>query len=490
MPYSPSKKHSHIYAIGTVAALAGFLFGFDTGIISGAQDYIFKTFNIPEATDKAIAALKGFVVASVPLGALLGAIVSGWFAEKLGRRNSLLFTSLLFAFGALLTALAGAIDHVIWGRLVMGVAIGISAMVTPMYLSEISPPTIRGTIVTFFQLAITMGLMAAFMANYVCADLILDHTLNWRWMFGLGALPAVALMLGMIPMPESPRWLFAKGKAAKARETLRYLYATAHIENEANEIQESLRRPEGSWKDCFTSKIFPLLLMAFGLFVLQQLSGINAIMYYGPSVFESAGFGDSGKLLAQVAIGVVNVSMTVLSLWLIDRLGRRPLLFWGFAGMCVCLVAVGFCLQSAATSAFGPWVSLASTLAFIGFFAVSLGPVPYLIMSEVFPLKVRSSGMAIASCANWGFNMLVTESFPILQQGIGMTPTFYFFAFWTAIGFLFTWRFVPETKNKRLESIEANLYAGQALRNLGNDYNAPLTADELEEAEAALAEAR
>lgn len=488
MRNSPSSKHLHIYTIGTVAALAGFLFGFDTGIISGAQEYIFKTFELPETLTTYMAALKGFVVAAVPLGALLGAIFSGWFAEKLGRRKSILFTSLLFMAGALLTSFAGILDHVVWGRLLMGIAIGISAMVAPMYLSEISPPKIRGTTVTFFQLAITMGLMAAFIANYVCANLIEDHTMNWRWMFGLGAIPAFGLLIGMISMPESPRWLFANGASSKARDTLRYLYDTAHIEKEADDIQQSLNRTEGSWKDCFTAKIFPLLLMAFGLFVLQQLSGINAIMYYGPSVFEQAGFGASGKLLAQIAIGVVNVSMTILSLSLIDRLGRRPLLFTGFIGMCVCLVAVGLSLQAEGATALSPWISLASTLAFIGFFAVSLGPVPYLIMSEVFPLKVRSAGMAIASCANWGFNMLVTESFPILQQGIGMTPTFLFFAFWTAIGIFFTWRFVPETKNRKLEAIEANLYAGQPLRKLGNDVFAPITTDELEEAEAALAD--
>ncbi len=466
-PKTLPPSQSHIYSIGIVAALAGFLFGFDTGIISGAQEFIFHTFNIPDTADKAVAALKGFIVASVPLGALFGAMVSGIFADKLGRRNSLLFTSLLFVGGALVTAFAPNIHMVIFGRLLMGFAIGISAMVAPMYLSEISPPFLRGTLVTLFQLAITIGLVAAFLANYVCAHSVLDANLNWRWMFGLGAIPATALFTGMLAMPYSPRWLLTKGHSKKAENTLQYLYAKKNVQEEINEIAVSLNREEGSWKDCFSTRIFPLLIMAFGLFVLQQLSGINAIMYYGPSVFEKAGFGTSGKLLAQVAIGLINVSMTVVSLGLIDRLGRRKLLFWGFSGMAVCLVLVGLCLGLAESGVAAHWVSLISILAFIGFFAVSLGPVPYLIMSEVFPLKIRSSGMAIASCANWGFNMLVTESFPILQTGLGLTPTFFFFAFWTIIGVYFTWRFVPETKGRALEAIEQNLYEGRPLRELG-----------------------
>ncbi len=471
-----NQPNRHIYSIGIVAALAGFLFGFDTGIISGAQEYIFHTFGIPEtAADQAIAALKGFIVAAVPLGALFGATVSGLFAERLGRRRSLLFTSILFVAGALMTAFAGSIHMVILGRLIMGVAIGISAMIAPMYLSEIAPPQMRGTLVTFFQLAITIGLMAAFITNFICAHWVSDATLNWRWMFGLGGIPAAGLFTGMLAMPDSPRWLLAKGRLDEARKTLQYLYTKKDVTSDIEDIQFSLSREEGSWRDCFSPRLFPLLVMAFGLFVLQQLSGINAIMYYGPSVFEKAGFGGSGKLLAQVAIGLINVGMTVVSLQLIDRAGRRRLLFWGFSGMCVCLALVGLCLSLAESGLAAHWISLISVLAFIGFFAVSLGPVPYLIMSEVFPLKVRASGMAIASCANWGFNMLVTESFPILQTTLGMAPTFLFFAFWTAVGVYFTWKFVPETKNRPLEAIEVNLYAGRPLRELGEPVLAQTT---------------
>lgn len=458
----------HIYQIGSIAAIAGFLFGFDTGVISGAQEFIFHTFNIPETVNKAIAALKGFIVASVPLGALIGAIFSGIFAEKLGRKNSLLTTAALFIIGAFMTAFAPAVYWVILGRLTMGIAIGISAMVAPMYLSEIAPPQTRGTLVTFFQLAITIGLMAAFITNYVCAEYITNIYTNWRWMFGLSAIPATAFFTGMLAMPDSPRWLLSKNRQAEAKSTLQYLYSKKDVQNDIKAINTSLNREEGTWKDCFKPRMFPLLVMAFGLFVLQQLSGINAIMYYGPSVFEEAGFADSGKLLAQIAIGLINVGVTILSLKLIDYVGRRRLLFWGFSGMCICLTSVAFCLNLAAHNSSAHAISLVSVLAFIGFFAVSLGPVPYLIMSEVFPLRIRSSGMAIASCANWGFNMLVTECFPILQTSLGNSPTFLFFAFWTGIGIYFTWKFVPETKNRPLEAIESNLYAGKPLRELGN----------------------
>jgi len=451
--------------MSAVTALAGLLFGFDTGIISGAQAFIFETFNLTNKTLET-AATKGFIVASVPFGALLGALVSGFFASYYGRRRSLLITSILFIVGALVTALAPAIDYIIYGRMIMGVAIGISAMVAPMYLSEISPPQIRGILVSFFQLAITIGIVGAFITNYLCAQWIPNYMLNWRWMFGLGAIPAVGLFTGMLNMPCSPRWLFAQGKKKQAQQTLQYIYQREDVSQELSEIQTSLSRQEGSWIDCFKPQLLPLVLMSFGLFVLQQLTGINAIMYYGPSVFEQVGFGESTKHLAQIAIGTINVGMTIVSLYMIDRKGRRPLLFGGFAGMFVCLGLLSFFLTQPHSPLLG-WLSLLAVLAFIGCFAVSLGPIPYLIMSEVFPLKVRASSMAIASCANWAFNMLVTESFPVLQHTLGMSMTFLIFALCSAAGIIFTAKYVPETRNCHLETIEKNLYAGLRLKDLG-----------------------
>ncbi|HCR37090.1 MAG TPA: MFS transporter [Opitutae bacterium] len=455
------------YLIGSVAAIAGLLFGFDTGVISGAQTFIFETFGI-HGNDVRTNALKGFVVAVVPLGAFFGALMSGFCAQALGRRKSLLYTALIFVVGTLTTALALHIDWVIFGRLLMGIAIGISAMIAPMYLSEISPPDVRGAIIFLFQLAITLGLLGSFTANLVFVQWIPDHEMNWRWMFGVGIVPSAILFLGMLKMPYSPRWLVLKKRDQEAEATLKKLLGKEDIHTELDEIHESVTREGGSLKDLFSGKLFPLLAMAFALFVFQQLSGINAIMYYGPAVFAEAGLGETGKFLAQVLMGTVNVVMTVVGVWVVDKCGRRPLLFIGFTGMIACLTTIGSLLQTTngvhGASTYG---AIASILFFIGFFAISLGGVPYIIMSEVFPLKVRASGMAIASCANWAFNMLVSETFDILRSTLGMGNTFFLYAGCTIVGLLFAWRFVPETKNRPLEEIEQNLYAGKPLRLLG-----------------------
>lgn len=460
----PTKK-ANIYLIGGIAAMAGLLFGFDTGVISGAQEFLFKTFDVGGAS------LRGFVVSSVPLGALLGAMVSGYFAKELGRRRSIMMAAILFLIGTLAAAFAPNLHSVVLGRLLMGLAIGISAMVVPMYLSEVSPAKVRGTIIFLFQLAITLGLMGAFAINLAFSSWIHDVTTNWRWMFGVGIVPSFLLLLGMaFIMPNSPRWLMLKGRRQEATKVLQYLLGKDDVSECMEEMEESLQH-EGAkdWTLLLRKPLLPLILMTFGLFVFQQLSGINAIMYYGPEVFASAGFGDKAKFLAQLLMGLTNVIATVFGVWVIDKLGRRPLLFIGFSGMVVCLGLLSFCLASGGTYA---GVGLASTLLYVVFFAISLGGVPYIMMSEVFPLKSRSAGMAIASCANWLFNMLVSFSFVILVDVMGgMDRVFMLYAACTLVGLFFAWRYVPETKGRNLEDIEHNLYKGKALRDIGNPVN-------------------
>jgi len=457
----------HTYLLGSVAAMAGLLFGFDTGVISGAQSFIFETFGI-SGDDVEVSALKGFIVAVVPLGALLGAMGSGLCAQSFGRRRSLMYTALIFLIGTLTAAFAPSIHWIITGRLFMGLAIGISAMIAPMYLSEISPADIRGAIIFLFQLAITIGLLGAFTTNLIFTLWIPDPTLNWRWMFGVGIIPSALLFIGMLQMPYSPRWLILKKRDSEAEATLKTLLGKEDIQLELNEIHESVEREGGRFFELFSRRLFPLLLMAFALFMFQQLSGINAIMYYGPLVFEQAGLGDTGKLIAQMAMGVVNVGMTVIGVWIIDKCGRRPLLFIGFIGMIICLTVLGLLLGNQSQDSENTFFAITSVLCFIGFFAISLGGVPYIIMSEVFPLKVRAHGMAIASCANWAFNMFVSETFDIFRTQIGMGSTFLFYAICTTIGLCVAWRFVPETKNRPLEEIESNLYSGKPLRRLGD----------------------
>lgn len=455
-------KKANIYLIGGIAAMAGLLFGFDTGVISGAQEFLFKTFEVGGAS------IRGFVVSAVPLGALFGAMVSGLCAKELGRRKTIMMTAILFLIGTLAAAFAPSLLSVVLGRLLMGLAIGISAMVVPMYLSEVSPAKVRGTIIFLFQLAITVGLMSAFAINLSFAAWIQDASTNWRWMFGIGAIPSLLLFLGMaFIMPKSPRWLMLKGRKEEARKVLQYLLGKLEVNECMEEMEESLHH-EGvkDWSVLIRKPLFPLILMTFGLFVFQQLSGINAIMYYGPEVFASAGFGEKAKFLAQLCMGLTNVIATVFGVWVIDKLGRRPLLFIGFTGMIVCLGALAFCLASGGAYAN---LSLLSTLLYVVFFAISLGGVPYIMMSEVFPLKSRSAGMAIASCANWLFNMLVSFSFGILVDIMGgMEHVFMLYGGCTVVGLIFAWRYVPETKGRNLEDIEYNLYDGKALRDIGD----------------------
>lgn len=470
-------KKANIYLIGAVAAMAGLLFGFDTGVISGAQEFLFQTFEVGSRSS----ALRGFVVSAVPLGALLGALVSGFFAKQLGRRKSIMMTAILFLVGTLAAAFAQNLGSVVFGRLLMGLAIGISAMVVPMYLSEVSPAKVRGTIIFLFQLAITLGLMSAFAINLGFAEWIHDTATNWRWMFGMGVIPSILLFLGMAWMPRSPRWLMLKGRKDEARKVLQYLLGKTDVSDCMEEMEESLKHEGGrDWGALFRKPLLPLILMTFGLFVFQQLSGINAIMYYGPEVFASSGFGEKAKFLAQLSMGLINVLATIFGVWVIDKLGRRPLLFIGFIGMIVCLGILSFCLAS--NGAY-PSLSLSSTLLYVVFFAISLGGVPYIMMSEVFPLKSRSAGMAIASCANWLFNMLVSFSFGILVDKLGgMEHVFMLYAGCTVLGLIFAWRYVPETKGRHLEEIEHNLYEGKKpLRYLGNpvdhkEFEQPLNA--------------
>lgn len=463
---------ANIYLIGTIAALAGLLFGFDTGVISGAQDFMFQTFALKKDASLESNAIKGLVVSCVPIGALIGAMLSGFCARVIGRKRGLILTAIIFAIGTLSAAFAGSLNTVIFARLLMGLAIGISAMVAPMYLSEISPANIRGKMIFMFQLAITMGLMSAFAINLWFAHSIADYTMNWRWMFGVGIIPAIILLVGMAFMPNSPRWLYLKGRSNEAKKVLQSLLGKENVTQELAEMKESVERESkgSSLLQLFKKPLLPLLLVSFGLFVFQQLSGINAIMYYGPQVFGSAGFGESAKFIAQLLMGLTNVLATIFGVWVVDKIGRRPLLTMGFIGMVICLAALSFFLKSAGQN---PYLALASVLIFIVCFAISLGGVPYIMMSEVFPLKARASGMAIASCANWGFNMLVSGSFNILVAKMGnMGNVFMLYCICTIVGFIFAWYLVPETKNRQLEEIERNLYSGKSVRRLGDTASA------------------
>jgi sugar porter (SP) family MFS transporter len=451
-------NYSFVILITVTAAIAGLLFGFDTGVISGALGFIAQTFQL--AVDNNIA--REIIVSAVPVGALIGAVISGKSATILGRRRSIILSAFLFIVGTICAALAADLAMVIIGRLVMGFAVGLSAMTVPMYLSEVAPPKIRGMSVFVFQLAITIGIMLAFVINYIYSG-----EANWRMMFGVAIIPSAILLIGMWLLPASPRWLMMRGRKDEARKILEKLDSTKAKQN-IQELEESLQHNVAGIRELFSKKMFPLVVVAFGLFVFQQFTGINTIFYYAPTVFKAAGFtGTQGAILASVATGVCNVLSTFVGIALVDRWGRRKLLFMGMAGMIICLAVIGFAYHGV----FGLHIqtlTIIAVLAFIFFFATSIAGCAYLIMSELFPLRLRAAGMATASVANWGFNICVSATFLSLIAAIGIGNTFLLYAFCTFIGLIFIVKLVPETKGVTLEHLEHNLYAGKKLRELGD----------------------
>lgn len=436
------QDEKHAQTSFMLAALAGLLFGYDTGVISGALLFIKREFAVTPF-------LEGVVVASVLLGCLIGVAGGMPLAHRIGRRATLLISSIIFIVGTLASTFALSIPWLILARLVLGLAIGVSSMCAPVYLAELAPASIRGRLVTLFQLCITLGILTAYMTDYLLAP-------HWRGMLFVGVIPALILLIGILPSPESPRWLLAKGKEDEAKEVLlRVRNTVEEAETELADIKESLSHQEGGLGVLIRTHLRVALVIGVLLAFFQQVTGVNAVIYFAPSIFKAAGLGsDVGALLATVGVGTVNVLATVAALYLIDRLGRRYLLLLGLFGMIVTLstLSLGFRLGQ------GGWltsVAVTSVFLYILFFAIGLGPGFWLLAAEIFPLEVRSLGMGIATLANWGFNLVVSLTFPMLLHSLGGSGVFLLYALFSVMGWFFIKRFVPETKGKTLEEIEA-----------------------------------
>lgn len=447
-----------IYLVAAIAGIAGFLFGFDEGVIAGSLHLLRGQFTISPLNE-------GLMTAAVPLGALFGALIAGRAVETFGRRALLLFAAVLFVAGALLSSLITAIWMLSIARLMLGIAVGIAALVAPLYIAESAPPARRGMLVSIYQLAVTLGILGAYVVGYAFSD-------SWRLMFLCGALPGIALFVGMFVLPDTPRWLATKGRSEEAGAAIARMRALAPqsplVTAELAEIARTAKADQdnGTWSDLFGPLIRPALVVGIGLFLLQQLSGINAVIYYAPVVFREAGFSSaSTQLLATIGIGIVNVAMTVVGMALIDRIGRRKLLLIGFAGTALSLgiIAIGAATDAAALDA----LALIGLALYIAAFAVSIGPLPWVMMAEVFPLNVRGIGMSAASLANWAFNFIVVFSFPPLVSSFGLGGVFTVYAAVCAAGILFTLRLVPETNGVSLEEIEHHLRSGRPFRDLG-----------------------
>ncbi len=467
-----------VIVIASIAATGGLLFGFDTGVISGAIPYLQKYFVL---TDSQIENLTAWGL----IGAVIGALVTGRISDFLGRKKVILASAFVFASGAIWTGFAPTVTQLMVSRFYLGLAIGVSSFAVPLYISEIAPTKIRGTLVSMFQLLITVGILAAFLSNKGFAD---DSNLeSWRPMLWVGVFPALILFIGMFFLPETPRWLMSKGREEEGEAVLRRVEDPSLIDNSMAAMRQDIAidKSKASWKEIFKPWLRNALIIAAGIMFFQQFVGINTVIYYSPKIFLAAGFeGARAAISATVIVGVVNVLFTIVSLFVIDKLGRRKLYFIGLSGIAVALVCMGlgFMLPQA-----GKWFLVISMLVYIAFFAISLGPLGWLIITEVFPTRVRGLGSSIGSLSNWGFNTLVVWTFYKMASAIGnakdvvvpegrdlsdicpscVGSVFWIFAVVALIGLVWGYFYIPETKGISLEKIEEHWRNGGKPRKLG-----------------------
>jgi len=470
-----------VAVIATVAATGGLLFGFDTGVISGAIPFFQKAFGITDSWVEIITTA-GLV------GAVIGAMSSGRIADIIGRKKVILASAIIFMIGAVWSGMSPGPVMLVFARLFLGIAIGVSSFAVPLYIAEISPTKSRGTLVSMFQLLITIGIMVSYLSDsaFAVPDGHPDFNSCWRPMFYVGVIPALIMFVGMLFLPETPRWLISKSYEDKCREVLEKVEEPQLVEEVISKMKADLetdRKNKVDWRLIFKKWLRVPLIIAIGIMFVQQFTGINTIIYYSPKIFLMAGFADAqAAVWASVSVGVVNVAFTILSLFMIDRLGRRKLYFIGLSGMVIALLALGTCFALQATLGDSiKWLTISLVWVYIAFFAISLGPLGWLIISEVFPLSVRGIGSSIGALSNWLFNGIVAFTFFKLVKGLTMSGTaiilkgedlgnpagaFYLYALVGILSIVWGYFFIPETKNVTLEKIEEHWREGKTPRKL------------------------
>lgn len=445
-------KHLWLYIISIMASLGGLLSGYDTGVISGALLYINESWNLTDT-------LQGLVVSAVLIGAVIGAATNGILADVFGRKKIIMSTAVIFILGSVMCAFAPNVIVLIVSRVFVGLAVGIVNFVVPLYLSEISPKQMRGTLVSLYQWAITAGILFSYFINAAFAN----TALNWRLMLFAGVVPATILFVGMCFMKDTPRWLVSKKKDEEAKQVFKKIEPDDDPDKEINEIKSTIRKSNAGSKKFELKKymIMPFIV-GIGIMFAQICTGINTIIYYAPTIFKSAGF-DSNitAIYATTGIGLVNFFMTIVAIYFTDRLGRKPLLYFGLTGITLSLFALGLSYHFAGMLGdTQKWVAVGSLISYIVFFAMSLGPVGWIIVSEVFPLKIRGMSMSICTVSNFAFNFFVVASFPILLNRLGGAWTFSMFGLVSILCIIFVYFCVPETKGISLEKIEENWVNG------------------------------
>ncbi|VVC75487.1 Galactose-proton symporter [Aquicella siphonis] len=459
--HSSPQLNFFLILITTIAAIGGFLFGYDTGIISGALLFIQSSFSVSVMTQE-------IIVSSVILGALAGALSSGRLADSFGSQRMLLAMSVTFIAGTLISACAPTITLLILGRFIIGVAIGITSYVSPLFISEMAPARHRGSLVLLNGIMITSGEAIAFLVDY-----LLVPTQSWRLMFATGLIPAAVLFTGMLLLPATPRWTALKGQMEKSKKILARIRHSACVEQEWNEILRLADRQRSNWSDLFSKSLRPVLMIGLGLGVFQQFIGINTVMYYGPSIFKAAGFqSQSSQILATFCMGMVNTLMSIVSVILIDRVGRRRMLLIGLTVSGASLYLIGYVFSRHTHQSLDIWISFIFMIIYIAGYSMSLGSLFWLVISEIYPLNIRGLAMSFATAAQWAANFIVAATFLSTLNAFGPAYTFWGYACMCIISLVFCYYLVPETRGVSLEQIEHNLRLGKRSRDLGQPISA------------------
>ncbi|GGZ46244.1 sugar porter family MFS transporter [Streptomyces bluensis] len=454
---TPPEVSRRLRLITLVATFGGLLFGYDTGVINGALPYMTDDLGLTPVTE-------GMVTSSLLLGAALGAVTGGRLSDARGRRRTILTLAVLFFVGALGCTLAPTTAVMVVARFVLGLAVGGASVTVPVYLAEVSPAERRGALVTRNELMIVTGQLLAFTSNAIIAQVGGESGGVWRWMLVVATLPAVVLWFGMLVMPESPRWLASQSRFNDALEVLRQVRSRQRAEAELSEVSALAVKDEqeklGGWQDIrSTPWVRRLMFVGFGIAVVQQITGVNTIMYYGTQILTDAGFAADSALTANIANGVISVLATFVGIWLLGRVKRRPMLMAGQAGTTVALLLIGVFSLVLPSGDGRAYAVLAMTVTFLAFQQGAISPVTWLMLSEIFPMRMRGFGMGVAAVVLWLTNFVIGLVFPSLVSGIGISSTFFLFVVAGVFSLTFVKLYVPETKGRTLESLEAELRA-------------------------------
>ena len=440
-------KVKYTYLICAVAAFGGLLFGYDTAVIAGAIGYLQVKFELSPM-------LTGWAASSAIWGCVFGALFSGALSDKYGRKKVLLLSGLLFTLSALGSAVPDNLTQFVMARFIGGLGVGSASMLSPLYISEIAPAKIRGMLVTLYQLAIVFGINIIYIVNYLIAnthDQVWNVQLGWRYMLGSEGIPAILFFILLFFVPESPRWLVKENRSDEALKILNKINGPEETHRILKEIKEAVNEEKGSFLDLFKPGIRKAMVVGSVLALFSQVTGINAIIYYAPEIFKQVGFGSESALFQTMIIGFVNMLFTLVAIRFIDYWGRRTLLIWGISGMVSCLLGMGMFFYFEFTSGS---LLLLFILGFIASFASSLGPIPWVLISEIFPTKTRGTAMSFSIVILWLGVVLITQFFPVLLSLFGGAFTFWIFMINALILLIFTLIFIPETKQKTLEEIQ------------------------------------